>query len=66
MIGSTLFASEGAIVFFTFAPIVINIILIGFGIYFAIKVINFMNEKIKLDRERNEMLNELRQSQKIE
>ncbi|MEK4028536.1 MULTISPECIES: hypothetical protein [Bacillaceae] len=59
MFNNALFASEGMIVFLTLLPIVINIILVGFGIYFAIQVIKFMNAKLKLDRERNERLSEL-------
>ncbi|OCA92310.1 hypothetical protein [Pseudobacillus wudalianchiensis] len=59
MFNGTLFASDGAFIFFTFLPIVIYLVLTGVGIYFVIKVITFMNEKIKLDRERNERISEL-------
>lgn len=59
MFNNTLFASEGMIVFLTLLPIVINIILVGFAIYFAIQVIKFMNAKLELDRERNEKLSQL-------
>ncbi|GLY10207.1 hypothetical protein [Bacillus badius] len=59
MLNDTLFASDGLIVFFTFWPIIINIIFISLGIYFVMKTLQFMNTKIKLDRERNEKLGEL-------
>ncbi|KZN98603.1 hypothetical protein P4T04_08855 [Bacillus badius] len=59
MLNDTLFASDGLIVFFTFWPIIINIIFMSLGIYFVMKTLQFMNTKIKLDRERNEKLGEL-------
>lgn len=40
-------------------PILIYLFIFGLGIYFVFKVIGFINEKTKLDRERNEKLNEL-------
>ncbi|WP_154654451.1 hypothetical protein [Siminovitchia fordii] len=42
-----------------FLPIIINIVLIGVVIYFLIKVMSYMNEKIELEKDRNEALNEL-------
>jgi large-conductance mechanosensitive channel len=40
-------------------PIIFYLVLTAFAIYFVIKVIKFMNEKTKLDREKNEKLDEL-------
>lgn len=57
--GSTLFASEGTFMVLTFLPIILYILLAGFGIYFIIKVIRFMNAKTKSDQQRNELINEL-------
>ena len=57
--GQTLFASSGTIVLLTFLPIILYLILTVFAIYFVIKVIKFMNEKTKLDREKNEKLTEI-------
>ncbi|MFJ7976792.1 hypothetical protein JNUCC23_10405 [Peribacillus sp. JNUCC 23] len=44
---------------FALLPIIFYLVLTGFSIYFVIKVIKFMNEKTKLDREKNEKLDEL-------
>ena len=57
--GQALFVSSGMIVLLTFLPIIFYLILTGFAIYFVIKVVKFMNEKIKLDREKNEKLTEI-------
>ena len=57
--GHSFFASEGLFVLFSFLPIIVYLVLIVLGILFVIKVIKFMNEKTKLDRERNEKLDEL-------
>ncbi|WP_035424006.1 hypothetical protein [Bacillus sp. UNC438CL73TsuS30] len=57
--GHSLFASEGLFVLFSFLPIIVYLLLIVLGILFVIKVIKFMNEKTRLDRERNEKLDEL-------
>ena len=43
----------------TFLPIIFYLVLTVFAIYFVIKVIKFMNEKTKLDREKNEKLTEI-------
>ncbi|MEK5102750.1 hypothetical protein MKX83_12275 [Cytobacillus sp. FSL M8-0252] len=58
-VGHTLFASDSMFALLTFLPIVFFLIAIVFAIYFVIKVIKFMNEKTKLDRERNEKLTEV-------
>lgn len=55
----TLFATENIYVLLTLFPIIIYVALTGFAIYFVIKVVKFMNEKTKLDRERNEKIDEL-------
>ena len=57
--GYTMFASDGMFAILTFLPIIFYLVLIVFAIYFVIKVIKFMNEKIKLDREKNEKLTEI-------
>ncbi|MBS4221788.1 hypothetical protein [Lederbergia citrea] len=54
-----MFESDGMFVLLTFLPIIFYLVLIVFAIYFIIKVINFMNEKTKLDREKNEKLTEI-------
>jgi uncharacterized BrkB/YihY/UPF0761 family membrane protein len=59
MSNGTMFASNGLFALLAFLPIIFYIVLIGFGIYFVIKVYRFMNEKNKSDRERNEKLAEL-------
>ncbi|WP_258759647.1 hypothetical protein [Cytobacillus firmus] len=43
--GGTVFASDGVIVLLTFLPIILYLVLSGFGIYFVIKVIKFMMQK---------------------
>lgn len=55
----TLFAPDSIYVLITLFPIIIYVALTGFAIYFVIKVVKFMNEKTKLDRERNEKIDEL-------
>jgi hypothetical protein len=55
----SLFASGGVFVVLTFLPIILYLVLTGFGIYFVIKVIKFMNAKTKSDQERNEKIDEL-------
>ena len=57
--GHTLFASSGMIVLLTFLPVIFYLIVAVFAIYFVIKVVKFMNEKTKLDREKNEKLTEI-------
>jgi hypothetical protein len=55
----SLFAPGGVFVVLTFLPIILYLVLTGFGIYFVIKVIKFMNAKTKSDQERNEKIDEL-------
>ncbi|MFP3512641.1 hypothetical protein SB775_24055 [Peribacillus sp. SIMBA_075] len=50
---------DGLFALIAFLPIIFCLVITGFSIYFVIKVIKFMNEKTKLDRERNEKLDEL-------
>ena len=57
--GHTMFAPDGMFVLLTFLPIIFYLVLTVFAIYFVIKVIKFMNEKTKLDREKNEKLTEI-------
>ena len=57
--GYTMFASDGMFAILTFLPIIFYLVLFVFAIYFVIKVIKFMNEKTKLDREKNEKLTEI-------
>lgn len=40
-------------------PILLYLFIIGFSIYFVIMMILFMNRKTKLDKERNQKLDEL-------
>ncbi|HEY2419863.1 MAG TPA: hypothetical protein VGI04_00510 [Neobacillus sp.] len=54
--GDSFFAS-GMMLFFL--PYIFNLLLAILGIYFVIKVTKFMNVKTKLDRERNEKIDEL-------
>jgi hypothetical protein len=57
--GHTMFASDGLFVLLTVLPIIFYLVVIVFAIYFVMKVIKFMNEKTKLDREKNEKLTEI-------
>ncbi|MCM3677345.1 hypothetical protein M3699_27050 [Peribacillus simplex] len=50
---------DGLFALVAFLPIIFYLVLTVFAIYFVIKVIKFMNEKIKLDKEKNEKLDEL-------
>ena len=52
-------SGDGVFVFLALVPIIFYLVLTGFAIYFVIKVIKFINEKIKLDREKNEKLDQL-------
>lgn len=52
-------ASDGMFIFLSFIPIILYIAIIVFALYFVIKVIRFMNEKTKHDRERNEKLTKI-------
>lgn len=57
--GGTLFASDDVFVLLTFLPFIFYLVLNVFGIYFVIKVIKFMNAKIKSDQVRNDKIDEL-------
>jgi len=57
--GQTMFASQGVFILFSFLPTIFNLILAVFAIYFVVKIVKFTNEKIKLDREKNEKLSEI-------
>lgn len=48
-----------ALVLISLLPIVFSLGFFVFSIFFVVKVILFMNAKIKTDRERNEKLDEL-------
>ncbi len=41
---------------FAIVPILLYLLILGFGIYFIVRTIRFMNEKTKLDQQRNEKL----------
>ena len=49
----------GNINFIFFIPFIIYLAIFIFSIYFVIKIIKFMNAKIKLDQERNQKIDEL-------
>ncbi|WP_066251138.1 hypothetical protein [Neobacillus drentensis] len=42
--------------FFAIIPILLYLVILGFGIYFIVRTLRFMNEKTKLDQQRNEKL----------
>lgn len=44
---------------FALVPILMYLFIIGFGIYFIVRTVRFMNEKTKLDQQRNEKLDAL-------
>jgi large-conductance mechanosensitive channel len=44
---------------FAIIPILIYLLILGFTIYFIVRVIKFMNEKTKLDQQRNDKLDSL-------
>ena len=50
---------DGVFALLALFPIILYLVLTGFVIYFLIKVIKFMNRKIKLDQEKNEKLDVL-------
>jgi uncharacterized iron-regulated membrane protein len=50
---------DGMFALLALLPIILYLAFTGFAIYFVIKVMKFMNEKTKLDQERNEKLDEL-------
>lgn len=53
------YSGDGLFALFALIPIILYLALLGFGIYFVVKVIKFMNAKTISDRERNAKLNEL-------
>ncbi|WP_042351319.1 hypothetical protein [Bacillus massiliigorillae] len=56
----SMLATSGVLI--ALLPLLLYIALLIFSIYFAVKVLKFMNKKAKLDEERNELLKELIQS----
>ncbi|MDN4492521.1 hypothetical protein [Ureibacillus aquaedulcis] len=46
-------------VLFTILPIILYLVLVVLAFYFVIKVVKFMNEKTRLDRDRNDRLTEI-------
>ncbi|MFB5281865.1 hypothetical protein [Peribacillus sp. Hz7] len=50
---------DGVYALLALVPIIFYLALTGFFIYFVIKIIKFINEKTRLDREKNEKLDEL-------
>lgn len=53
------FVGEGIFFLVVLLPFAIYFALVIFVVYFAVKMIKFMNKKTKLDKERNEKLAEL-------
>jgi uncharacterized membrane protein len=47
---------------FAMIPILLYLVILVFSIYFIVRTIRFMNEKTKLDQQRNEKLDELIQA----
>ena len=41
---------------FSLIPILFYLVILGFGIYFIVRTIKIMNDKTKMDQERNEKL----------
>lgn len=41
---------------FAIIPILFYLLILGFGIYFIVRTIKFMNDKTKMDQQRNEKL----------
>ncbi|MEH7440226.1 hypothetical protein V7182_22520 [Neobacillus drentensis] len=44
---------------FALFPIVLYLIILGFTIYFIVRTLRFMNDKTRLDQERNDKLDAL-------
>lgn len=53
------FAGEGLFFLVALLPFLIYLALVVFLIYFAVRMIKFMNQKTKLDQEKNRHLAEL-------
>jgi hypothetical protein len=49
---------------FAIIPILLYLVILGFSIYFVVRTLRFMNEKTKLDQQRNEKLDSLIQALK--
>ena len=49
-------ASTNIFGLFAIIPILLYLVILGFSIYFIVRTIRFMNEKTKLDQQRNEKL----------
>jgi uncharacterized membrane protein len=47
---------------FAIIPILLYLVILGFSIYFIVRTLRFMNEKTKLDQQRNEKLDSLIQA----
>lgn len=50
---------DGVFTLFALLPIVIYLAVFIFGIYFVLKVIKFMDTKIKIDQEKNKKIDQL-------
>ncbi|QFF99253.1 hypothetical protein PB01_10660 [Psychrobacillus glaciei] len=50
---------DGVFTVFALLPLIFYIAIIIFGVYFVIKVVKFMDSKIKLDQEKNEKIDQL-------
>ncbi|MDQ1143749.1 large-conductance mechanosensitive channel [Bacillus sp. SORGH_AS 510] len=44
---------------FAFIPVLIYLVILGLSIFVIVRMVTFMNEKTKLDRERNDKLDAL-------
>ncbi|WP_391201458.1 hypothetical protein [Psychrobacillus sp. L4] len=50
---------DGVFTVFALLPLMFYLAIIIFGVYFVIKVVKFMDSKIKLDQEKNEKIDQL-------
>lgn len=50
---------DGMFTVFALLPLIIYLAVIIFGVYFVIKMVQFMDAKIKLDKEKNEKIDQL-------
>jgi len=55
----TMSGSDNIFLLLGFLPFILYLVLIVFGIYFVVKMIQFMRIKIELDRERNKQMADL-------
>lgn len=51
--------NNGLFTLLTLLPLIIYLSLIIFGVYFVIKIMKFMDIKVKLDQEKNEKIEQL-------